>query len=126
MPDETLLGARSDSVGGQPPGVWIRPSGYAKFATTVVMEIPCGAWQTKKYYDFLLAQQGKEYDKRAIYAFALNRDWREPDTWICSELQAAAGEYAEVWPQLYLAANKVTPVALALGCSFVQGTRIVT
>lgn len=126
LPDGTLLGARSDSVGGQPPGVWIRPSDYAKFVTTVVMEIPCGAWQEKKYYDFLYAQQKKGYDKWAILAFAANRDWREPDSWICSELQAAAGEHAEIWPKLFLTANKITPVALALGCSFLKGTKVVT
>lgn len=121
MPDGTLLGARSDSVGGQPPGVWIRPPDYAKFALKVVMEIPCGAWQEKQYYDFLRSQISRPYDKQAIWAFALNRDWRQPDSWICSELQAKAGEHAEVWPQLYLAANKITPVALALVVSAVKG-----
>ena len=121
MPDGTLLGARSDAVGGHPPGVWARPANYEKFRQKVVMEIPCGAFQEGRYYDFLKSQVGKPYDKAAIWAFALGRNWREQDSWICSELQAAAAEYAGIVPKLYLPSNKITPVAYALVCSAIKG-----
>lgn len=75
--------------------------------------------QSRAFYRFLRAQVGKPYDHSAIWGFASGRDWREDDSWICSELQAAALEHAGIVPnQLYLAANKITPVALAFGLSF--------
>ena len=38
----------------------------------------------------------KPYDKLAIVAFAVNRDWRSPDAWFCDELVAVGLEHAEV------------------------------
>lgn len=70
-----------------------------------------------KWLEFLMSQLGKPYDYEAIWGFLLNRDWREPDSWICSELQARALEVAGIVPCLYLACNKITPVALALAVS---------
>jgi hypothetical protein len=109
-----LIGARSDRVGGKPPGVQIRPPDYVKFASKVIFTLPTTMLQEQSFYAFLLSQEGKPYDKRAIWAFAFNRDWRELDTWICSELQAAALESADICPPLYVAANKIEPVPLAL------------
>lgn len=117
LPDGSLLGARDDSAGGQPPGVRIRPPGYAKFSRRVVMTVPSSPVATAVFYNFLIGQLGKAYDTQAIWAFVLNRDWREDDSWICSELQSAAGEKAGILPKLYLAANKITPVACALAYS---------
>jgi uncharacterized protein YycO len=122
MPDNTLLGSRSDSVGGQPPGVRIRPPDYAKFANRMVMTIPATYDQTNKFYDFLRSQLGKPYDTEAIWAFVINRNWREDDSWICSELQSAAGEQSGIVPPLYLATNKITPVACALMFSAIKGS----
>lgn len=121
LDDGTLLGARDDAVGGQPPGVRVRPQGYVKWSRRVVMTVPCAADQKKLYHTFLFDQLGKPYDTEAIWAFLFNRDWRARDSWICSELQSAAGEKAGVFPQLYLAANKITPVACALAFSAIGG-----
>jgi hypothetical protein len=124
MPDGTLLGARSDSEGGQPSGVRRRPPGYATFSKCVVMTVPCNDYQACGFYSFLESQIGKPYDWRAIYAFILNRNWREDDSWICSELVAAAGEASGILPMLYLAANKITPVSCAIAYSAVGGVGI--
>jgi uncharacterized protein YycO len=121
LDDGTLLGARSDRVGGQPPGVQIRPPNYTKFLRSVVMVIPATDEQNAAFYAFLHSQVGKPYDRRTLSAFWSNRDWRHTDGWICSELQAAGLEKAGVVPQLYLAANKITPVSLALVASTVGG-----
>lgn len=121
LPDGKLFGARSDAVGGHPPGVWARPPDYEKFRKKVIMEVPCGAFQTNTFYSFLKSQEGKPYDKLAIWGFALGRNWREQDSWICSELQSAAGEHAGILQPLYLAANKITPVACALVYSNIKG-----
>jgi uncharacterized protein YycO len=118
-----LVGARSDSVGGQLPGVRVRPPNYLEFSHRVVMAVPAKATENVAFYSFLRSQLGKPYDKKAILGFLLNRDWREPDSWICSELMSAAMEAADILPKggLYLAANKITPVACALIASAVGG-----
>jgi hypothetical protein len=126
-----LFGSRSDRVGGQPPGVQIRPPGYATFSRRVVATIPATEAQLAGFWRFQRAQLGKPYDSTAIWGFAAGRDWRETDSWYCSEDQARALEPPEtgswldpnkdgagIFPEpLYLAANKVTPVALALAIS---------
>lgn len=40
----------------------------------------------EKSLAFFRGQIGKEYDTFAVVGIALNRDWREPDQWYCSEL----------------------------------------
>ena len=104
-----------------PPGVHYRPVGYNRLALRVICTIPCSEAQHSLWWNFMDAQIGKEYDWWAILGFAFNRNWREPGSWICSELQARALEKAGVIPRLYLAANKITPVALALALSAVKG-----
>lgn len=130
-----LLGARSDTSNWcKPPNPWAwikpgvreRPPGYAKFALRVVFTIPCTAEQLSRWNTFLRLQIGKPYDKEAIWGFVFDRNWREQDSWICSELQAAALEHAGIVPPLYLAANKITPVALALAVSALPGVTHVT
>lgn len=108
LPDNTLLGARSDG------GVQIRPPNYTKFTRTQIVSIPI---DDKPFLEFLHAQVGKPYDSTAIFAFAFDRDWREDDSWFCSELQAAALE--KVWFQhkLSTAANRITPSDLLLALS---------
>jgi uncharacterized protein YycO len=121
LPDGSLLGARSDSVGGKPPGVQVRPQGYVKWQRRVVMTVPATDQQAVLFYSFLNRQVGKPYDSEAIWAFVFNRDWRQQDSWICSELVSAAGEEAAIFQKLYLAANKITPVSCALAYSAVGG-----
>lgn len=121
LPDGRLLGARSDVRGDIPPGVQIRPGDYVKNVPVVLMGIPCAPSQEETFYDFLYGCIDAPYDHEAIWGFAFNRDWRDPSAWICSELQAAALEHSGISPRLYLAANKITPVALALAVSAMGG-----
>jgi uncharacterized protein YycO len=111
--DKSLLDSRSDVVGGVPPGVRIRPQLAESARIMVTMELGCNQSQLLRWRTFLTSQIGKPYDKPGIFGFAFNRDWREPDSWFCSELQAAALETAGISPHLYAPANKITPVALA-------------
>lgn len=122
LPDGTLLGARSDAVGGRLPGVFARPADYLKSSSVVVFTLAATPAQEEFFYAFLRMQIGKPYDKLAIIAFLVNRNWRDMDSWMCSELQAAALEAAGICPPLYLAANKITPVALALVTSALGAT----
>jgi len=115
MPDGRLLGARYSTPGvdrrGFPlkGGVAIRKPMYEHFTRTMQLVIPCSAAQDKRFYDFLRAQVGKPYDTTSIYAFAVNRDWRKDDSWMCSELTITAEEEAPIFPRLTTASNRVTP-----------------
>ncbi len=120
-----LLGARSDRVGGKPPGVWARPFGYGRVKKRIQMSLACTQPEYLGWLDFLYAQVGKRYDNLAILAFILDRDWREDDSWICSELATRALEIAGILSHLDLTPNKVTPGALAFAFS-AAGGRIVS
>lgn len=109
MPDGSgLLGARSDG------GVQIRQPGYANFSKVVqvryrVANLAAGmAWITQ--------QIGKPYDYECIAGILLHRDWREDDSWICSELQARFSEIAGTpWLNFnFMRANWVSPADLML------------
>jgi hypothetical protein len=86
MPDGTLLGAHYDG------GVQARPADYDKdqFSREMIVSIPAAPAMTDAFHSFLRAQLGKPYDVQAIIAFITERDWQQPDSWFCSELQAAA------------------------------------
>jgi hypothetical protein len=86
MPDGTLLGAHYDG------GVQARPADYDKgqCSREMIVSIPAPPAMTDAFHSFLRAQVGKPYDVQAIIAFIAERDWQQPDSWFCSELQAAA------------------------------------
>lgn len=118
LPDGSLLGARSDGIGGQLPGVRIRPANYETFDQRLVVSLACEPAIEGAFLAFLRAQLGKPYDKLAIAAFAVGRDWRERDAWFCSELIAAALEACGWFPKpLANAANEITPRDLLLTVS---------
>jgi hypothetical protein len=107
------LDSRDDVVGGVLPGVRIRPV-EAEPDPHVIFTLPASNGQYAAWQTFLRGQIGKPYDKPGIWGFATGRDWRQPDSWFCSELQAAALEAANLIPALYAPANKITPSALAI------------
>lgn len=113
LPSGGLLGARSDRIGVVAPGVQIRPGAYEKWKERVVMDLSAKPSEHSRFYEFLNSQLGKPYDKTAILGFATGREWRDPDAWFCSELQAAALEVSGRCPDLYTPRAKVTPAGLA-------------
>jgi uncharacterized protein YycO len=118
LADGTLLGARSDACGAAAPGVQIRKSGYAAFSGIKRVVLPTTVECEAAFYAYLQTQIGKPYDHSAILGFALNRDWREADSWFCSELVAAALEQAGYFSfALAAPANKITPADLLLAVS---------
>lgn len=116
-----LLGSRSDSVGGQPPGVHIRDQDYAPWRRRVVISLDSTEAEELAFYRFLNDQLGKPYDKVGILGFVGNRSWHEEDSWFCSELVAAALEEAGVLPKLFVPANKITPNELAVLLTAIGG-----
>lgn len=74
--DGRLLGARSATVGKIPAGVQIRPFDYLSFSATKVVSITTTEEMASVFWDFMLSQIGKPYDKSAYIAFLLKRNWR--------------------------------------------------
>jgi uncharacterized protein YycO len=112
MPGGSLLGARSDVIQGIPAGVQIRPANYVhkEHDRLKRVHIPCADAVAKAYYDFVLAQVGKPYDKTAIFAFIVDRNWEAPDSWFCSELCSAAAVHAKLFTyKLAVKHNKIDP-----------------
>lgn len=116
LPDGRLIGARSDK---RPvPGVQRREPGYAPFSRVFRVSLPTVYHQDNNFWQFLNQQIGKPYDKTAIMAFAVDRDWRDPSAWFCSELIAAALEACSWFPfALARGVNKIAPDDLLLAIS---------
>lgn len=115
LPDGRLLGARADNPGGYGRGVQIRPANYQSFARRLVVAVPTQT--AAAVYGYARAQIGKAYDHTAIVAFFVERNWRDPDAWFCSELAAAALIEGGFWPRpwaLPCPVNKIDPDDLLL------------
>lgn len=109
-PQGMYRGARSDSIGGQPPGFWDRPAHYEKWARQTIFTLPVTPTQFDAYWRFSDAQLGKPYDSRGLVeSFIFGRDWRQDDSWFCSEIVAAALENAGILQRLPVGVTKVNP-----------------
>jgi hypothetical protein len=110
MPDGSLLGAHYDG------GVQSRLKGYdaATIQREEIVSLPCADAVEQKFLDFLCGQIGKPYDLEAIVGLVAQRDWRSPDSWFCSELQAAALEESGYMLPLAADVAKITPRDLLL------------
>ena len=96
-PHNYLRGARSDWIKGIPPGCRDRPQHYETWAAATRFTIDVTADQYKQYWAFSDDQLGKPYDKRGLVAdFLLGRQWRDTDSWWCSEWAAANLEHAGI------------------------------
>lgn len=72
-------------------------SEYRHTVSDSYLDIHVTPYQFTNYKRFLDCQLGKPYDWRAIVSFGLGqRDWREDDSWFCSELQARGLEVAGI------------------------------
>jgi len=99
-PSGELFGARSDRIGHVAAGCQFRPPTYEAWKDRAVLALKVTPAQEHCFWTFLYWQQGKPYDSTAIWGFVAGRNWREDDSWFCSELQTAALEYAGVLPTL--------------------------
>lgn len=118
--DGRLYGSRSDICAEVKAGVQSRPDSYGKFIATKRVTLTITDEQADKFWDFMYNQRGKPYDKMAILAFAIDRNWREDDSWYCSELVASGLEYCDFFAHpLCVRAAKITPDDLLLVLSAV-------
>lgn len=114
-PDGRLFGARSDKIGGAQAGVQFRDSSYTDGLSVMRLSLSAPEEVRQAFYNFLLDQEGKPYDMTGIFAFVLDRDWQEDDSWFCSELITAALVQCGYFPYPLAAPhNKITPSDLLL------------
>jgi hypothetical protein len=104
-----LLGARSDVCAGVPAGVQLRPPNYASFTRTERISFIAPAPVEEAFGNFLQEQLGKPYAKIAIAGLALDRDWRDPNHWFCSELFMAAAEVSGLIRKITSPLNFISP-----------------
>jgi len=114
LPDGSLLGARSDKVGGKPAGVEIRPPGYEPVTRRAVVRIPVTSAEAAAWEAWLRSQINEPYDSGAIWGFVLGRADHAQGRWICSALQTGALQVIRRLPKLPVPTSQVTPDALLL------------
>lgn len=101
-------------LGADEDGVKIRPFNYCKPSRCVIGTVGCSADVSQKVIEFAKSQIGKPYDYTSIIGFIMHRDWRERDSWFCSELVAASFEEGD-YPLLDTEhMNRITPQDLLL------------
>lgn len=117
----SLLGARSDHVGGEEPGVRIRPPNYEHWPKRIVLRVPCTPLAASAWLNYGLAQLGKPYDKIGLLESfggmklkSTRRDWRDPIAWWCSELSGRMGETGTIFHHLPIPFWRLTPGDCAL------------
>jgi hypothetical protein len=90
-PSEMLLGARLKG------GVLMRKPNYAKFSRIARYTWDCSKKVERDFYAFAFAQIDKPYDWRAIVNFAFHHrhNWKETDSWFCSEYVLACSYAAQ-------------------------------
>jgi hypothetical protein len=117
LSDGSLLGAHFNG------GVEIRPAGYDKATMTreMIVELRPADMDgvvrisiESEFLAFLSAQLGKPYDATAISGLVFNRDWRQTDSWFCSELVSAGLEACGYFPKLAATDNHISPRDLLL------------
>lgn len=99
--------------GGVKERPWNDPC-YKLLAAFQLYRVKCTEEQYAKHFDFLLKQNKKPYDWRAIFVnFGLGRNWREQDSWFCSELGAADFEHIGLlrYPEC-MPVNWITPASM--------------
>ncbi len=118
LEDGSLIGARSDSVGGQPPGIRIRPSGYESWARRAVVTFPHTEELYPIYERNAKKRIGEGYDKADILGFILGISLSQPGHWICSAFQTEQLEPGGVnlLPLLPVQPQQITPNTLLLMC----------
>lgn len=122
LADGTLLGARSDAVGGQAPGVRIRPPDYEKWARRAVVTIPSTDAQAANWEGYLRTQVGDPYDKADILGLILGIPLMSAGHWICSALQFSALRVIGKAPPVPQIPQQIPPNMLYFGALLIGGS----
>jgi hypothetical protein len=83
-PAGSLVGARSDRIGGKPSGLQCRPFGYERVHKAVRFHSPASELQVQGFWSFLYSQEEHKYDKPSILANVFNANWHAAGEYVCS------------------------------------------
>lgn len=112
LSDGSLLGARSDSVGGKPSGVQVRPPDYETWAARDIVELNATPQQFTAWLNLLYSQIGQPYATWDLIAQFLTGDGggNPEGDWWCSKLAAWAAEQSLWLPKpIGQSVNTITP-----------------
>lgn len=112
-----LAGARSDAVGGKPPGYWIRPANYQVWKRRTVMTLKVSDGIAEAWERFLRRDQGAPYDQADIIGFLIGKSMATQGHWVCSWKIIDTIQTFDLMPSICLPASQVTPNTLAAICS---------
>jgi hypothetical protein len=112
-PAGSLVGSRSDKVGGKPAGLQCRPFGYEKVKKAVTFHLPATEEQSTAFWAHLYSEEGYLYDKPGIIAYAFNTNWHRMGEFYCSAAILDALQAADWIGPLYSQYWEINPVALA-------------
>ena len=115
LPSGELLGARSDKVGGQPPGVQIRPPQYESWKRRCLVGLDVTPIQADIWETFLRKQVGFPYDSADILGLIIGHPLMSAGHWICSALQTDALHLIKVFPDMPETPQQVPPNMLLFG-----------
>ena len=120
---EGLLGVSGkDNALLDPGGVVVRAhEAWPYLGKPKIATIKCSDTVAKAAIDACRSQVGKPFDNSALWGFLNDqakeplRDWRDPESWFCSELIAWSLEKAGLFSYpLAVAKNRVTPADVLL------------
>lgn len=125
LPGEGLLGVSGpDKSIKDPGGVLIRPFNcWPYLRPPKIATVACSEKVERQTIEFARGQIGKPFDNASLYHFLQDRigvprtgrDWRDPSTWFCSELQIRALEWAGLFPyMLLMPKDHVSPQTLLM------------
>ncbi len=112
LPNGDLLGARSDAVGGKPPGVQIRPPNYEAWPARDLVQLEATDEQLNAWTAFLHSQVGQAYATAdLIMEYLTGRGGGNVNgDWWCSKLAASSAENSLWLPKpLGQSVNTITP-----------------
>lgn len=109
LPSGEYLGARSDRVGGKPPGVQIRPAGYTQWKRRTIIELDCTELEQIAGEAFLTSQINHGYDKANIWGFLTGRELHTPGHWVCSAIQLDMLEVMKKIKKLHITPQQCPP-----------------
>jgi hypothetical protein len=119
LPDNTLLGSRL------PNGVAIRQPNYEVFTRVLRVTVPCTDIVAASFDALAKSQIGKGYDTTAIMGFVFGRNWREPDTWTCTEYLAWVSEGSLLFPEMLVTpTNRIDPQDYLLALSVLTEVKL--
>jgi hypothetical protein len=112
-PEGSLVGARSDKIGGKPAGLQCRPFGYEPVKKAVIFHLAVNNLQEQGFWSFLYSQETHKYDKPSILANVFNANWHAAGHYVCSAAICDALQSADWFKPCYSSWWEIRPVALA-------------